>query len=311
MTILQLTAHIPMFLLCVLGLLFSACSENSSGPDNAPDQEITLTSQSWKLVSLEEISEGREEPVKTWELYTASFGNDTIRGVVGCNSYTGRYERSGDQDIAINDVIATDSRCDVHSTAAAFLAGLDAARTLQITGDTLRMVYAAGTKALRFVPATTISEVALDIDNDGEEDFRLIYENQPSYDIVTQEGLEFYDVVALNDSWVLGGVGDSGIQAAPLLSGMSINNQPIPPFTWQRTVRLAERRWTLTRPGFWGGAWANGNLNFVGVAVMRNEEPYFGWLKVQLMVEDTTMNLRLLDYFIESQALKNVRAGVR
>ena len=247
----------------------------------------------------------------SYELYTAEFEEALLIGFVGCNNYTASYQRSGDADIVVADVTATESSCAAHGHAAEFLAGLETAATMEIRGEQLRLIYADGKKALRFSPAEFISEMKMDVDANGNADVQLSFGTVLSEDILSYGNVDSYNMRGLGETRVLGGLEDSGKFAVPLLRGMPVNNQPAHPFMWQFDARLAQKESSLVRPGFWEGTWSAGSSYYVGVRLVRDGEPYYGWIHVQLMVNDPVFNVRILDFYFKKQVGVSIRAGER
>ena len=308
----RLLAVLPVPILISSVLLFAGCSENSTQPDdNSPSEDLVLTGQVWKLVAFEDVVQGTEEGLSEWELYTAEFDGDSVFGALGCSDYGGTFQLPGGGNISITDVLSTGGGCFMHSHSADFLAAIEDAESMEIQDRTLRIGYANGTMVLRFSPANFVNELDLDVDGDGETDIEFFFETILPENVLTDVGIDFYGIRALGANKVLGGVGDSGINAAPLLRGMPINNQPVPPFRWKDEVRLAERESSLTHPGFWRGSWAEGISHHVGIALVRDDEPYFGWVQLRLNVDDPAVNVRILDFFVKDEPFISIRAGER
>lgn len=306
----QLLAWPSVLLLLYSCFLLNGCSENGASPDDSV-ANLALTGQVWKVVAFENLAEETEEAVATYELYTLDFKDTQASGYVGCHDFTASYQRSGDEGVAFTDVVATGEGCAVHTHSAEFLAGLGSVEKLEIRGQQLRLVYAGGAKALRFHPAEFVSNMELDVDGNGAMDVQLSFETIFSEDILAHGNIDLYTAHGIGETRVLGGVEDSGKFAVPLLRGMSINNQPAPPFTWQFDAVLARRESSIVRPGFWEGTWSVGSSYYLGVRLVQDGDPYYGWVHVQLMVDEPIFNVRILDFFFKKQVGVGIRAGER
>ncbi len=298
-----------LVLLCS-GFLSNGCSENGASPDD-PVADLALTGQVWKVVAFENITQDAEEAVATYELYTLDFEDTQASGYVGCHDFTASYQRSGDEGLAFTNVAATGQGCAIHTHSAEFLAGLETVERLEIRGHQLRLVYAGGAKALRFRPAEFVSDMELDVDGNETMDVQLSFETLFSEDILSHGNIDLYNTHGVGETRVLGGVEDSGKFAVPLLRGMSINNQPAPPFTWQFDALLTRRESSVVRPGFWEGTWSVGSSYYLGVRLVQDGDPYYGWVHIQLMVDEPIFNVRILDFFFKKQVGVGIRAGER
>lgn len=302
-------AAFPILVAIVPVSLFLSCSESSTEPDDKdPVETLTLTGQPWKLAAIEEEG-GGEQTLASYELYSATFGESSLEGYLGCSEFSASYQQSADGGFSVSDISTTGDGCDIHMHSAEFIAALESAGSMELQGETLRVKSGDGTRTLRFAPAVFQEELSVDFDMDGAIDIDIRFASERSEDLVTGINLDYYEVRARENVLVLGGAGDSGIFGAPLLRGMTINTQPIPPFEWVENVRLAEREWTLTRPGFWGGPWAEGNSYYVGVALLREGEPFFGWVQIKLLTEKQVLNIHVLDFYFKKQPMITSRAG--
>lgn len=302
-------AVLPILAALVPASLFISCSENATDPeDNDPVETLTLAGQPWKLVAVEEDG-GGEQPLAPYELYSATFGENTFEGYLGCNEISANYQLAGDDGLTFSDISATGEGCDVHEHSAQYMAGLESVGVMELQGETLRLKSDDGSQILRFAPATFQEKLPIDFDGDGTADVEIRFVSERSDDLVTGISLDYYEVRAREDALLLGGSGDSGIFGAPLLRGMTINTQPIPPFEWVESLRLAEREWTLTRPGFWGGPWAEGTSYYLGVALLREGEPFFGWVQIKLRTAEPVFNMHVLDFYFKKQPVITSRAG--
>lgn len=106
-----------------------------------------LAGTSWLLVSLGGQPALADTPV------TADFGADgTLSGTAGCNNYSGSYTAAGDTLTVAPNMVSTMMACldPIMQQESAFLAGLQAAATYQITGDSLVLLDANGTELMTF-----------------------------------------------------------------------------------------------------------------------------------------------------------------
>jgi heat shock protein HslJ len=122
------------------------------GNDGSSADAASLESQPWVLVSGIAVP---QDAAIVWP--SATFENGTLAGSTGCCRYTASYTVDGDS-LEIGQIASTRMACPPPADAIeqAYLAALG-----QVTGwrsemDTLVLVGAAGSRLLRYVPATPV-----------------------------------------------------------------------------------------------------------------------------------------------------------
>jgi putative lipoprotein len=129
----------------VLTVLLAACAMQEPGSPPAKDE--TLLDTAWQLTSLngDALIEGSD--------ITLRFGEDTIEGNGGCNTYGGSYTVSEDS-LSLSDLYWTEMACmepeGVMDQEQAYFAALNAAVSYQVDNDRLEIYDEAGTPTLVF-----------------------------------------------------------------------------------------------------------------------------------------------------------------
>ena len=137
----------------VLAALMAACA--TAAQDPPPAQGNILVGTEWVLVSLKvnALIEGKE--------ITLRFGEASIEGSGGCNTYGGSYTASEDS-LRVSGVYATEMACmepkGIMDQERAYLNALNAAARYRVDGDRLEVYDEAGAEILAFVVSTTVSE---------------------------------------------------------------------------------------------------------------------------------------------------------
>ncbi|NDJ53661.1 MAG: META domain-containing protein [Chloroflexi bacterium] len=88
----------------VLVLLVGVACTSSGEPD-PNNQYPDLSNTSWQLHSLDGSS-----PIDG-SMTTLLFENETLSGTSGCNSYGGRFNQPGDDDLVIEELAYTEMAC--------------------------------------------------------------------------------------------------------------------------------------------------------------------------------------------------------
>lgn len=112
--------------------LLSACGSNQEG--------ATLEGSEWTLISLD------GEGALAGSEITALFSEEKISGSAGCNSYFAGYQVESEPFI-VGPIGSTMMMCSepLMEQEMAYLAALETAESFSVDGDTLEIVYAAGT----------------------------------------------------------------------------------------------------------------------------------------------------------------------
>ena len=142
----------------VLTAMLAACA--TAEPDSPPTEGSTLLGTEWVLVSLHgnALIEGKQ--------ITLRFGEASIEGSGGCNTYGGSYTAS-EGSLSVSDVYWTEMACiepeGIMEQEQAYFQALNAAARYRVAqgqggGDRLEVYDEAGTQILAFV---TLNSVAL------------------------------------------------------------------------------------------------------------------------------------------------------
>jgi heat shock protein HslJ len=132
----------------VLTVLLAACA--TAKQDQPPAQSAALLDTEWVLISLNgsALIEGTE--------ITLSFGEASLDGSAGCNTYGGSYTASEDS-LRLSGVYATEMACPepkgIMEQEKAYLEALNAADRYRVDGDRLEVYDEAGAQILAFVAA--------------------------------------------------------------------------------------------------------------------------------------------------------------
>jgi heat shock protein HslJ len=135
----------------VLTVLLAACATTKQ--DHPPAQSTALLDTEWALISLNgnALIEGKE--------ITLSFGEASLKGSGGCNTYGGSYTASGDS-LRLSGVYATEMACPepkgILKPEKAYFDALNAAARCRAAqdrggGDRLELYDEAGAQILAFV----------------------------------------------------------------------------------------------------------------------------------------------------------------
>lgn len=128
--------------------LMAACTTANQDPPLAPGS--TLPGTEWELVSLNgnALIEGKE--------ITLRFGEGSLEGSGGCNTYGGSYTASEDS-LSLSGVYWTEMACSepkgVMDQEQAYFQALNAAAGYRVDGDRLELYDEAGVQILAFVAA--------------------------------------------------------------------------------------------------------------------------------------------------------------
>jgi heat shock protein HslJ len=164
-----------------LAALAAACA--AAAQDQPPAQGNTLPGTEWVLVALNgnALIEGKE--------VTLRFGDTSIEGSGGCNTYRGSYTASG-ESLSLSDVYWTEMACmepegimaqeQAYFQALHATAGFRAAQD-QGDGDRLELTDETGAQILSFVastsaaetPTSTTDEIALDCTLEAGETYPM------------------------------------------------------------------------------------------------------------------------------------------
>ena len=132
----------------VLTALLAACA--TAEQDQPPAQSAVLLDTEWMLVSLNgnALIEGKD--------ITLRFGEGSLEGSGGCNTYGGSYTASEDS-LRLSGVYATEMACmepkGIMDQERAYLNALNAAVRYRVDGDRLELYDEAGAQILAFVAA--------------------------------------------------------------------------------------------------------------------------------------------------------------
>lgn len=127
-------------------LVCAACSSYS--PDTE-QSELTLTSQPWQMVSIDNQKATMGENNKP---VTLEFTNDTMRyqGFAGCNNYSGRFEIE-QQSLELGPAMATRKMCQQGSKIESlYFKALSAVDSFQLQARTLTLYDKNGKILLTF-----------------------------------------------------------------------------------------------------------------------------------------------------------------
>jgi heat shock protein HslJ len=134
----------------VLTALLAACATATQDPP--PAQSAVLQDTEWVLVSLNgsALVEGKQ--------ITLSFGEASLGGSGGCNTYGGSYTASED-GLRLSNVYWTEMACmepeGIMEQEQAYFQALNAAARYRVDGDRLEVYDEAGTQILAFVTSTS------------------------------------------------------------------------------------------------------------------------------------------------------------
>jgi heat shock protein HslJ len=121
-----------------------------------------ITGASWRLVAIRRPG-AAEEAVGTEPQYTLEFGADgRYSGRAHCNSFTGAYERTGQDALRIRAGAATLAACPQPSIADEYLRVLASVTSYRASGDELRLTYNTGGE-LAFVRAAPQAAAAPEV----------------------------------------------------------------------------------------------------------------------------------------------------
>jgi putative lipoprotein len=137
-----------------------------------------ITGAAWRLVAIRRPG-AAEEAVGTEPQYTLEFGADgRYSGRAHCNSFTGTYERTGQDALRIRAGAATLAACPQPSIADEYLRVLASVTSYRASGDELRLTYNTGGE-LAFVRAAGQAAAAPEVgrtfvfDCDGDLSFTV------------------------------------------------------------------------------------------------------------------------------------------
>lgn len=137
----------------VLAALLVACT--TTEPDASPAQSAVLLDTEWVLISL-----NGNALIEDTEI-TLSFGEASLDGSAGCNTYGGSYTVSEDS-LRLSGVEWTEMGCPepegILDQEKAYFHALNAAARYRVDGDRLEVYDEAGAQTLAFVASTTVSE---------------------------------------------------------------------------------------------------------------------------------------------------------
>lgn len=134
----------------VLIVLLAACA--TPGPDSPSAEGRALLDTEWEFVSLNDnaLIEGKQ--------ITLRFGEASIEGSGGCNTYGGSYTAAEDS-LRLEGVYATEMACmepeGIMEQEKAYFDALNAAVRYRIDGDRLEVYDETGTQILVFVTSTS------------------------------------------------------------------------------------------------------------------------------------------------------------
>jgi peptidyl-Lys metalloendopeptidase len=140
-------------ILIVLAAWMAACRAATEEP---PAQGNALQGTEWVLISL-----NGQAPIEGREV-TLRFGDTSIEGSGGCNTYGGTYAASADS-LSLSDLYWTEMACmepeGIMAQEQAYLQALNAAAGYRVEHDRLELYDEAGTQILAFVASTSAGEV--------------------------------------------------------------------------------------------------------------------------------------------------------
>lgn len=149
--------HKNLILLIALLVFLTACTPSNNetpvgGQAQTPGIENRLANTRWKLTSFG--PQTAETPVIEGTELTLGFdGNVKAGGFSGCNTFQAEYAVTNDNQISIDEIIATEIACTAEGVMEQELQYYEALRTAnryEISGDTLTIWYGDGQSALKF-----------------------------------------------------------------------------------------------------------------------------------------------------------------
>jgi heat shock protein HslJ len=132
--------------ICLLTVLVTACATTSQGQPSV--QKDTLAGTEWALVSL-----NGDAPIGDRAI-TLRFGETSIEGSGGCNTYGGSYTTSEDS-LHLTDVYWTEMACmepeGIMEQEQTYFQALNATARYQTDADRLELYDEAGAQILMFI----------------------------------------------------------------------------------------------------------------------------------------------------------------
>jgi heat shock protein HslJ len=134
----------------LIAVLLAACA--AAEPDPSPVGGIALSGTEWVLTSL-----NGDTPIEGTQI-TLSFGEGSLEGSGGCNTYGGSYTASEDS-LHLSDLYWTEMDClepeGVLDQEMAYLNALNAVASYRVDAGRLQLYDEAGTQVLVFGPQET------------------------------------------------------------------------------------------------------------------------------------------------------------
>jgi hypothetical protein len=143
----------------------------------------------------------------------------------------------------------------------------------------------------------------VDIDGDGRNDF--LFSTLLVGDALGQrDRLQFYANSSIDAYQPV-----NEHEESPVLSKDAPITLQYPGFTWYdiTAIVLAEKITLISGETYWDGLWKNASHKYLPVQVVRNGEPYLGWIEISF--DTTAEKIILHKAAISTKAGKEVKAG--
>lgn len=292
----------------------SACSESTEPVDDGGDAMNAITGRVWKLTAFENTETQERTSVEPHEVFEFRIDGDAVQGVVGCADFSCTFsltDASADPaSVSFQSIELSGSICDAHPHSDQFLAALETVVRYSRSGAGNDLtLFGEDSQSMLFELSDPEASVAVDLNSDGTEDVECVFYTEADENDLLQNAIDFIDIKALGTNSVLGGGSDDQSYGAPLLKGMPISNNSIPPFIWGEQFHLAARPRSVNRPGVWEGNWSDGSPYYVGVSVAEGGQRYYGWVRIKLNTDDEMGRVRVLGFRLNQTAGNGSRAG--
>ena len=132
-----------LFTVCIFSILLQVTCEKSTvgiNPENSNVED--LLNHEWELY-LVRSEDGSKNQINSQDIFNINFApNDTLAGIVDCNSYASGYTAKDGGEIQIGPVIAmTEVYCGEESFDEKFMNSLLAAKVYEVDSQILKLGY--------------------------------------------------------------------------------------------------------------------------------------------------------------------------
>jgi heat shock protein HslJ len=132
-----------LFTVCVFFILLQLSCENSTTGINPENSKVEdLLEHEWNLY-LVKSDDGNMMQINSQEIFSINFAqNDTLGGIVDCNSYASEYSARDGGEIQIGPIIAmTEAYCGDESFDDKYMNALIDVELYEVNGEILKLGY--------------------------------------------------------------------------------------------------------------------------------------------------------------------------